>query len=291
MRRRLAPYLFVLPAVLYLAALLVYPVALNVVMSFRDVTIGDLLAGGSRWVGFDNYRTAFADDLFSGAAWHSAVFASASVAVQLVAGMALAVFYSRKFPGAKAMRSLYLVAYALPVIVAAELFRWLLDGRSGFVNWLLESVGLIGEPAYWLADTALVLPALIAIQCWLGVPFTMVSLTAGLATIPAELHETAVLDGANAWQRFRHVTWPLLRPTAAATAVLSLIFTLKSFDLVWIATQGGPSNASEVLPTLAYRTVFGSFEFGKGAAVLNVIFAVLFALSLVYLRTRRGEEA
>lgn len=265
-----AGYLFVAPAALFLLALLVYPVVLNVVMSFQDVTAATMLTG-SDWVGFENYRAAFADELFVTAAWHSAVFAGASVTVQLLLGLALALFYAQVFPGARVFRSLFMVAYAIPVVVSAELFRWLFSGPG------------------WLVDTDLVLPALVGVQCWLGVPFVMVSLLAGLTAVPRVLHEAAMIDGAGAWQRFRSVTWPLLRPTLLATAVLSTIFTLKSFDLVWITTQGGPANASEILPTLAYRLVFSSFLFGKGAAILNVVFAVLFVLSLLYLRAQRRE--
>jgi multiple sugar transport system permease protein len=279
--RRLTPYLFVLPAVAFLGALLVYPVVLNVLMSFQDVSAGNLL-GGAEWIGFENYRAAFADEVFVDAAWHSVTYAAVSVVVQLVAGTGLALFYAQSFPGARALRSLYMIAYAIPVVVSAELFRWLLDGRSGFVNWALGT-----RDVFWLADTSLALPAVIGIQVWLGVPFVMVSLTAGLVAIPREFGEAALIDGASAWQRFRWVTWPLLRPVVAATAVLSTIFTLKSFDLVWIATQGGPAGASEILPTLAYRLVFTSFLFGKGAAIMNVIFFVLFVLSLLYLRTDR----
>ncbi len=269
MHRR-AGYLFVLPAVLFLGALLVYPVVLNVVMSFQNVTAATMLSG-SDWVGFENYRAAFTDELFVKAAWHSAAFAGVSVLVQLALGFALALFYAQAFPGARVFRSLFMVAYAIPVVVSAELFRWLL-----------------AEPE-WLVDPDLVLPALIGIQCWLGVPFVMVSLLAGLMAVPRVLHEAAMIDGASAFQRFRAVTWPLLRPTLLATAVLSAIFTLKSFDLVWIATQGGPANASEILPTLAYRLVFSSFLFGKGAAILNVVFAALFVLSLLYLWAQRRE--
>lgn len=268
--RKLGPYLFVLPAVLFLAALLVYPVVLNVVMSFQDVTAATMLSGAD-WVGFGNYRAAFADELFVRAAWHSAVFAGVSVTVQIGLGLALALFYAQVFPGARVFRSLFMVAYAIPVVVSAQLFRWLLED---------------GE---WLVDPVTVLPALIGVQCWLGVPFVLVSLLAGLTAIPRPLYEAATVDGASALQRFRAITWPLLRPTLLATAVLSAIFTIKSFDLVWIATQGGPANSSEILPTLAYRLVFTSFLFGKGSAILNVVFAVLFVLSVLYLRAQRRE--
>lgn len=279
--RRITPYLFVLPAVLFLLALLVYPVVLNILMSFREVDASNLL-GGAPWVGFANYRAAFSDEVFLNAAGHSLLYALVSVTVQLAVGMGLALFYAQSFPGARALRSLYMVAYAIPVVVSAELFRWLLDGRSGYVNRFFGF-----SDVYWLADPDLALPSVIAIQVWLGVPFVLVSLTAGLVAIPREFFEAAVVDGSSAWQRFRWITWPLLRPTLLATAVLSTIFTLKSFDLVWIATQGGPAGSSEILPTLAYRLVFTSFLFGKGAAIMNLIFLVLVVLSVAYLRVDR----
>lgn len=282
------PYLFVLPAVVFLAALLAYPLALNLVMSFQDRTASNLLRGPAPWVGLDNYRAAFNDPMFASAARHSVVFAVSSVVLQLCIGLGLAMFYSRRFPGAATMRALYLIGYAVPVVITAQVYRWLLDGRTGFVNWLLGAFQ--SEPVYWLTDIDLALPALILVQVWLGVPYTMVNMLAGLTLIPAELHEAAAIDGAGPWRRFRYITLPLLRPVIAATAVLSLIFTFKTFDLVWIATQGGPAGATEILPTLAYRSVFGEFLFGKGAAILNVVFAVLFLLSLVYLWSLRREE-
>jgi multiple sugar transport system permease protein len=190
------------------------------------------------------------------------------------------------------MRSLYLIGYAIPVVVSAEVFRWMLDGRTGFVNWLLQSLHLQDphRPVYWLADTSTALPALIGVQVWLGVPFTMIALTAGLTVIPADLYEAARIDGAGAWHRFRYVTWPHLRPTFFTVTILTVIFCFKSFDLVWIGTQGGPAGASEVLPTLAYRLVFQQFQFGQGAAVLNLVFLVLLILSGVYLYALHREE-
>ncbi|MFC0438158.1 carbohydrate ABC transporter permease [Kutzneria buriramensis] len=291
LRRSLTGYLFVLPAVVFLGALLAYPLVFNLVLSFQDRTLGNLFHGATPWVGFANYETAFADPQFGSAAWHSVVFTVSAVALQLVIALALALLYAKSFPGAKVMRSLYLTGYAIPIVVSAQVFRWLLDGRSGLVNWVLGGLGLESSPTYWLSDTGLALPALILVQVWLGIPFTLVNLLSGLVGIPRELYEAAAIDGAGPWTRFRYVTWPLLRPTFAASAVLSLIFTFKSFDLVWIATQGGPAGASDILPTLAYRSVFLEFLFGKGAAVLNIVFVVLFGLAVLYLLTTRREEA
>jgi multiple sugar transport system permease protein len=223
---------------------------------------------------------------------HSVEFTACAVVIQMAVALGLALLYSTGFPGARPLRSLYLIGYAIPVVVSAQIFRWMLDGRTGFVNWVLQTVHLQdpNAPVYWLADTGTALPALIAVQVWLGVPFTMVALTAGLMVIPNDLYEAARIDGAGAFQRFRYVTWPHLRPTFFTVTILTVIFCFKSFDLVWIASQGGPAGASEVLPTLAYRLVFQQFQFGEGAAVLNAVFLVLLVLSAVYLYALHREE-
>jgi multiple sugar transport system permease protein len=282
----------VLPAILFLGALLAYPVVINVITSFQRLTAINLLSGDAPWVGLSNYRAAFDDPMMTTAALHSVEFTGIAVVVQMAIALGLALFYSRIFPGARPMRSLYLIGYAIPVVVSAEVFRWMLDGRTGFVNWLLQSLHLQDphRPVYWLADTSTALPALIGVQVWLGVPFTMIALTAGLTVIPADLYEAARIDGAGAWHRFRYVTWPHLRPTFFTVTILTVIFCFKSFDLVWIGTQGGPAGASEVLPTLAYRLVFQQFQFGQGAAVLNLVFLVLLILSGVYLYALHREE-
>jgi multiple sugar transport system permease protein len=288
-RRAAVPYLFVLPVVLFLSGLLLYPLVLNLVISFQDRELGNLISGPVHWVGTVNYTAAFHDPAFRAAAVHSVLYAVISVAVQLVIALCLALFFARRFPGAQVMRSLFLVAYAIPIVVSAQVFKWLLDGR-GAVNWALRSLHLESSTQYWLSDTRTALYALIAVQIWLGVPFTMVNLLAGLSSIPHGLHEAAAIDGANAWRRFRDVTWPLLRPTALAASILSLIFAFKNFDLVWIATKGGPGDSTEILPTIAYRTAFEGFLFGRAAAILNVIFAVCFVLALAYIVSLRREE-
>jgi len=288
-RSAAVPYLFVAPVLLFLGALLIYPVVLNIIMSFQDRQLGNLISGPAKWVGTRNYDAIFHDPVFKSAVVHSVLYTVISVAIQLVIALMLALFYSRHFRGARLFRSLFLVSYAIPIVVSAQVFKWLLDGR-GMVNSVLQSLHLQDQPQYWLADTRLALGAVIAVQLWLGIPFTMVNLLAGLSTIPDELHEAAAIDGANAWRRFWDITWPLLRPTAAAATILSLIFAFKNFDLIWIATKGGPGNATTTLPTLAYQTAFEQFLFGRGAAILNLIFAACFVLALGYIFSLRREE-
>jgi multiple sugar transport system permease protein len=288
-RSAVVPYLFVAPVILFLGALLVYPVVLNIVMSFQDRELGNLVSGPAKWVGTQNYDAIFHDRVFKSAVVHSVLYTVVSVVIQLVIALALALFYSRRFRGARVFRSLFLVSYAIPIVVSAQVFKWLLDGR-GMVNSVLHTLHLQDQPQYWLSDTRLALAAVIVVQLWLGVPFTMVNLLAGLSAIPGELHEAAAIDGANAWRRFWDITWPLLRPTVAAATILSLIFAFKNFDLIWIATKGGPANATTTLPVLAYQTAFEQFLFGRGAAILNLIFLACFVLALGYIVSLRREE-
>jgi len=288
--RALGNYLFVLPATLFLLACLLYPLILNVMISFQDLTAGTLLSGGP-WVGFDNYRAVFDDPGFMPALMHSIVFTGFSVGFQVSIGLSLALFYNRQFPGNRAMRGLFLVAYAVPVVATGAVFRWLLDGQSGVINWALRSAGIIDTPHAWLSEPSTALPALIFVNIWLGIPFSLMVLLAGLQGIPRSLYEAARIDGAGPLAQFRYITLPQLRPALLAVVLLGTIFTFKVFDLVWITTQGGPANATQVLPTFAYKFVFQQLLIGKGAAVLNLMFVMLLAFSLVYLWAARREEA
>jgi multiple sugar transport system permease protein len=284
------PYLFVLPAALFMVGLMIYPTIFNVQISFQEMTAGNLLSGGAEWVGLANYEAMLADPRFTTAFTNSLIFTVASMVFQIGIGLALALFYNQDFPGNLIMRPLYLVAYAVPVIVVASVFNWLLDGQYGVINWVLRSLGIIDGPIFWLNDVNTALGGVIFINIWLGIPFNLTVLLAGLKSIPRELYEAAEVDGAGRLTKFRHITLPLLRPALLAVAMLGIIFTFKMFDVVWVATKGGPAGASDVLPTLSFKLVFEQFLFGKGAAVLNVMFLFLFVLSLIYLRVLNRQE-
>ena len=291
LRRSLVNYSFMLPATLFLVLFIAYPIAFNFRISFQDLKAVNLLRGDAPWVGWQNYRTIFSTPLYLQAVWQTLLFTLFSVVFQLGIGLALAVFYNRPFPGSRSMRGLYLIAWTIPVVVVGIVFRWLFDGQVGVINWLLETLGLIEQNIYWLADLNFALPAVIVINIWLGIPFNMALLLAGLQGIPEELYEAAEIDGASGWAKFRSVTLPLLRPALVATLLLGLIYTFKVFDVIWVTTQGGPFNATHVISTLAFQQIFNQFLFGTGAAILNTLFVVLFVVSLLYLWNLRYEEA
>ena len=291
LRRQLVNYSFMLPATLFLLVFIAYPIAFNFRISFQDLKAINLLQGDAPWVGWQNYRAIFDNPLYLQAVRQTLVFTLFSVVFQLGLGLALAIFYNRPFPGSRTMRGLYLIAWTIPVVVVGIVFRWLFDGQVGVVNWLLQTLGLIEQNIYWLADLNFALPAVIVINIWLGIPFNMALLLAGLQGIPEELYEAAEIDGASGWAKFSSVTLPLLRPALVATLLLGLIYTFKVFDVIWVTTQGGPFNATHVISTLAFQQIFGQFLFGTGAAVLNTLFVVLFVVSLLYLWNLRYEEA
>ncbi|MET7730073.1 sugar ABC transporter permease [Streptomyces sp. NPDC005402] len=286
-RRRRTGYLFCLPGLAFLALFLAYPLLYNVWTSVHDVDLGQLLGGAERFNGLDNYRTVVDDPAF----WHSVrlslVFTLGSLLLQFTIGFALALLFARPFPLNGLLRSLLLVAWLLPPVVSGTLFRWMLDAESGAYNALLKPAGLSHD---WLTDPSTSLAGVVFANVWVGVPFNMLLLLVGLHTIDPELHEAAALDGANAWQRFRHITLPLMRPVSVTVLLLGLLYTFKVFDLVFVMTGGGPVDATRVLSLYVYEVFFTFFRFGQGAAAGLLLLVVPLLAGAWYVRRLRRED-
>jgi multiple sugar transport system permease protein len=272
------------------AGFYLYPLAANVRMGFQDWTVSSFYTGVAPYVGWDNYRAVFHDSHFGRTVLNTAVFTAGSLVFQFAIGLALAVFFNRRFPLGGSLRSLLLVPWLLPLVVSGTAWRWILDTDSGVLNHALLSLHLIGHPVPWLASTHDSLIAVTLVNIWVGIPFNMVILYGGLQSVPGELYEAAALDGANAWRRFRHITLPLLRPVTAVVLTLGLIYTVKVFDVVMILTQGGPAGSSQTLTTFAYNLSFQQLEFGRGAAVGNLLILVAVVFAAVYLRATREQR-
>ena len=285
-----ACFAFTVPAWLYVAGFYLYPLVSNVRMGFEDYTVASFYSGVAPYVGWSNYSTAIQDSEFGRTVFNTAVFTAGSLLLQFGIGLALAEFFNCKFPLGGVLRSLLLVPWLLPLAVSGTAWRWILDTDSGVLNHVLEDLHLIGAPIPWLASTHYSLIAVILVNIWVGVPFNMVILYGGLQGIPEELYEAAALDGAGAWRRFRHITLPLLRPVTAVVLVLGLIYTVKVFDVIMVVTQGGPAGSSQTLTTFAYNLSFQQLEFGRGAAVGNLLIVVAVVLAVIYLRVTRAQR-
>jgi multiple sugar transport system permease protein len=285
-----AGYLFLLPSVLYICATMLYPVAYNVRMSMEDVNIRTFLSGDAPFIGLDNYRTVIDSPDFRHAIGISLIFTAGSLLFQFTLGFALALFFNQPFPGNGAIRALFLLGWLLPTVVSGSVFRWMLDGDFGVINYALRELNLIDTPRYWLIDPDTALTGTIIANIWVGIPFNMVLLLAGLQSIPQTLYEAASVDGANAWQRFRSLTLPLMRPVSLSVLLLGIIYTFKVFDLIYVMTAGGPVDATTVMPIYAYQLTFEFFRFGQGAAAATLLLLGLSGVAITYLWWSRREE-
>ncbi len=269
-----------------------YPLVNNIAMSLRDYSVRSFYTGEAPFVGWDNYVAVFSDPLFGQAVVNTVLFTAGSIAFQFGIGLALALYFSTSFPGGTLLRSLLLLPWLLPLVVSGAVWRWMLDADSGVLNAAFRALGLSEAGVPWLTDPGWALPAVILVNVWIGIPFNLVILHGGLRAIPVSLYEAAELDGAGPWQRFRAVTWPLLRPVTAVVLMLGLVYTIKVFDVIMVVTGGGPAEATQTLTTWSYRLSFdGEFVFGQGAAVGNLLVLVATVFGLLYLRSVRASIA
>ncbi len=280
-------YVFVLPLVLILVALVAYPFFTGIALSFQNKTIG----GSARWVGTSNYQELLWGDQYSSVFWNSvrvsAIYTVVSVALKLVIGMLMALMVNEQFRGRMLVRALLFLPWATPTIIVALTWRWIFDGSiNGLFN--LFRVDYLGATTLvqFLSDPNKALWSVIIAVTWQGTPFYTMMLLAGLQAIPAEQYEAAALDGAGPMQRFRDITLPGLVPAITITVLLSTIWTANSINFIYAMTRGGPANATMTFPMLAYEIgIAGARQLGMAAAV-SVLFFPLFIV-IIYLLTKR----
>jgi multiple sugar transport system permease protein len=286
-RDRLVYWVFLSPALLYLAAFFAYPVVRNVAISFQDYSITSLYTGQAPYAGLANYWAIFDSGLLRGIVVNTAIFTVASMAGQFVIGLGLALFFSRRFPLNGAIRALLLLPWLLPMVASTTVWRWLLDQDSGALNRTLGALHMTSGTTPWLSDPKLALVSVVLVNIWVGIPFNMVILYGGLREIPEDLYEAAALDGTGPFSRFRYITWPLLRPVTAVVVVLGFVYTVKVIDIILVLTGGGPANGSMTLAVQSYKLSFQNFAFGQGAAMSNVLILVSLIFAVLYLRINK----
>lgn len=281
---------FVVPALVYMLAFVGYPIVSNIILSLQDVNVRTLLSPDKPFVAFNNYIEIFKDSVFRTSLWNTLIFTVGSLVFQFLIGFLLALFFSRNFKFAKPIRGLLMMPWMIPITITALIFKFIFGTDVGILNYILNSLGLIGQNIDWLTSPGTAMVALIAANVWIGIPFNMILISTGLTTIPSELYESAAIDGANKTQSFFRITLPLLRPTIESVLILGFIYTFKVFDLVYVMTGGGPVNSTQVLSTYSYKLSFGMFKYSKGAAVANVLFVILLIVSVLYLKYIYTEE-
>lgn len=276
-----ADQLFLLPAVAFVAVTVVYPLVYSVVQAFQDVGLREVIRGGADWVGFANFADQFGRAEFWQALWLSLVYTVGTVVLTYAGGLALALLFVRRFAGRNVMRALLMLAWILPTVVGANVWRWLLDGSYGLLNAALRGLGLIDGDLFWLGQPGPAMVSVIAATAWSFAPFAMILLVAGLQGVPTMLYEAARIDGAGGVRSFRSITFPVLRPMFGLVTCLEVIWVGKAFVQIWVISEGGPGRATTTLPVYAYQVAQSLHRYDVGA-VVSVLMVLLLVLALLF---------
>ncbi len=293
-RRRLHPLVrrewrtalaFLAPGAVLFSGLVALPTAYTVLLSFQQL---ESLISPPRWVGLSNYAAVLAEARFWNAILNGVLYAGASVALQVLIGLPIALLLNMRFRGQALVRGAALVPYVIPTVVVVFTWKWMLDENVGIVNHVLKQLGL--GPVTWFSSPLMAMLSTVLVGVWAWTPFVTITFLAALQTVNEELYEAARVDGASAWQRLRYVILPVLRPILVIIVLLRTIWMFNKFDVIWLLTRGGPLQATEHLPILAYQKAFGLYDVGGGAAVATISFLMLLAVVAIYLRFVRMEE-
>src|ERR1051325_350859 len=275
-----------LPTIVLLGLFIAYPFVKGVLLAVTDTKVG--VEGN--FVGLDNFRKLWKDSIFHVAVYNTFLYTFVTTVFKLALGLWLALLLNRHFRGKAFMRAFILLPFIIPTVLSTFAWKWMFDPTFSVLNWVLFHVGIIRTRINWLGDPVMAMTSVIIVNVWRGVPFYAISLLAGLQTISPELHEAAAIDGALAWNRFRHVTWPLLLPVTLVIVLFSVIQTFADFQLVYVLTGGGPANATHLFATYAYQIGVGTGLLSEGAAVSLAIFPVLLLVVIVQLLYIRRVE-
>ena len=271
-------YLLLAPAVLLMAAIIVYPIILSVDISLQDVRIARIdRPAGDR--SFDNYRWLLASHDFWNAAWVTARMVAMVGSTCFVIGLATALMVNQRFRGRTLARLFIALPWAVPEVVATVIWAWMLDTSFGVVNWGLLRLGLTDSPIAFGSDTTAAFFAVCLVMIWKGYPLVSIMLLAGLQAIPEEQYQAARVDGASVWQRFVHVTLPNLAPVIGVTMVMTTLWVFRDFAIIYVLTGGGPLGATTTLSILTFEQSFSFFRMGQGAAVGVVTMIVCAVIS------------
>ncbi len=283
-RRRLSarhhgPF-FVTPALAALAGLIVYPLIYTAWLSVTDER--------GRFVGIDNFVEMLDDRVTALAIRNTIVYVGWSVVFQVLIGTAAAILLNQRFPGRGFVRSVMLVPWVVPAIVAATTWAWMMHTEFGIVNYILVEAGAIAEPVGWLTDRSTVMPALIAVNVWKMFPFVALMVLAGLQSVPESLYEAARVDGANLWQEIRFVMLPQLRLVLASVTLILTIWGFNGITIIFTMTRGGPANRSLITPIQIFKQAFEFLRFNEAAALSVLLFLFLAVLTFLHLRLFRA---
>lgn len=285
----LLPFFMILPALALMGVLLFYPIERGIKLSFYDVSLLD--RSGGDYVGLQNYQDLMDSTRFQESLETTIYYTLGVVISSYLVGLFTALLLQQQFPLRPLFRTLMIIPWAVPEVVAVLIFIWMFDAQYGVFNYFLMQFGFIDKQLPWLVRSDLALPAVIMVTVWKQFPLATLILLAGLQTIPEEQYEAASIDGANVLQRFRHITWPGLRAVNTVLLLVLILYSFRRVTIIYTMTAGGPARATETLSVLTYLKAFKSFDLGYAATVGTALLVLLLAFTLVYFwLVSRGEE-
>lgn len=290
MHKNRVGYMFIVPAVIFMLLFVGYPIIYNILLSLQDVNVMTVNSPIKEFVGFKNYIELFKSSVLLVAIGNTLYYTVVCIIFQFVLGFAFALFFNIEFTFSKFIRGLVMVSWLIPMTINALSFKFMFSPSGGVINQILMNLHVINQPLDWLLQPNSAMWGLIITNVWVGIPFNMILLTTGLSTIPKSIYESASLDGANWFQKLFYITIPSIKPAILSVLMLGFIYTFKVFDLVFIMTNGGPVNATEVLSTLSYKLSFNQYSYSQGSAVANILFLTLFIVSLFYVKLIKEDE-
>jgi multiple sugar transport system permease protein len=289
LRRALADYAYIAPALGVMLLVIGYPIVNTVYLSFFR-TPPSLALANKQFAGLDNYVSILGSDAFLSASWNTVVWTSVSTIVSFALGYGAALALNREFVGRGLLRGVLLVPYVISAVAAAYVWRWLYHSDFGVIGAIAVALGITDQPIVFLDNVNTVLPSLIVVVIWKEFPFAMIMLLAGLQTVPDQLLRAARVDGASTWHAFWHITFPHLKSVSTITLLLLAVTSINQFTIPWIMTGGGPAGASHIWITSIYEMAFGRLRFGPAAAYSVILFLIMMVLGIFYVRAMTAGD-
>ncbi len=283
-RKMRTAFVMLLPALIFLALLIAFPLGKVVHDAFSHVHLINKSMSG--FAGIENFETFIEDEHFAQAVRNTFLWTIFSVAGEYLMGMVTAVLLNQKFKGRAIFRTCIFIPWLVPIIVAGMTWDWMLNPEFGIVNYLLKNMGLINESINFLGDSKYALATVIFVNIWRSFPYYTISFLSAMQSIPGDLAEAASIDGAGMFRRFFSVTLPQLRSVSLGILFIHVIWTAVNFDFIWVMTEGGPNYATETLPVMIYRYSMRKFDVGAASALSTMMFTVMVILFIFYYRKR-----
>ena len=286
-KNKLSVYGLIMPVIIFMIIVYGYPLLLTFKYSFQEVS---LIGDGNTFIGFRNYIRVLTDEKFYTTLILTFKWAALTIAIKIIVGFIMALLLNGELYLKKTLRFLILIPWAIPQVVVAILWTWILDGQYGYLNYYLQQFGLVEEVIRWLSDPNLALISTSIADAWVGIPLITMIFLSGLSSINDSLYESAKVDGANIFQMLIYITLPIMKKVFLIALTLTTIWTFNSFNIIYVLTGGGPMDATETMMIKIYHEAFGKYNLGMSSTLSVIVFIILIVLSILYWKQINRDE-